>query len=208
MKLIDQWNELQLILEQKEEDYLTEFFKENVKPTELFRLYGWVIGIIQIEVVKFRTREKMKKRPWIDKIAKKTDVAELKRFIDAYIPNEVLVEYKFTTDGKYTSTSAVSYDEIGVGDKPNISFNKELLEPILAEMMAKYAPRENHFACSYCMKQTPNEQKVTSNIIGRGRKKVWNSWKNRYEDKACVTTTSLEFCSGVCAGNEQMSREG
>jgi len=65
-----------------------------------------------------------------------------------------------------------------------------------------------HLRCERCRKVYPQTQKVVSNIIGRGRKQTWNSWKNRWEDKACVSTTPMTFCSGECASHEQMSREG
>ena len=68
--------------------------------------------------------------------------------------------------------------------------------------------QNGHTRCARCRKVVPNSEVVTSNIIGRGRKQVWNSWKNRYEDKACVTQTPMKFCSGTCAAHEQMANEG
>lgn len=62
--------------------------------------------------------------------------------------------------------------------------------------------------CRYCRKQVPTDSLIEETIIGRGRKTVWNSWKGIYENKACVTKERLKFCSGQCAANEQMSREG
>ncbi len=106
---------------------------------------------------------------------------------------------------KYKSTSAFSYKDFKEG---KVSLEIEPLIPELERRQYEAILREGNFWCGYCRKQFPLAQKVTSNIIGRGRKQVWNSWKGRMEDKACVTTTMMEFCSGTCAGNEQMSREG
>ena len=112
----------------------------------------------------------------------------------------LFVEYKDFGSGAYR------YNEI-IPEK-GIAFNEIDLKEISERRNNLYAPKEGHTACAYCNKQTPNDQLIESRIIGLGRKQVWNSWKSRYENKACVTEEKLKFCSGTCAGNEQMSREG
>ncbi len=105
----------------------------------------------------------------------------------------------------FSSSSSFRYSDLKSG-KINLS-----MEPMLPELERRQYEsilRDGNFWCSYCKKQFPIAQKVTDNIIGRGRKQVWNSWKGRMEDKACVTTTMMDFCSGTCASHEQMSMEG
>jgi hypothetical protein len=65
-----------------------------------------------------------------------------------------------------------------------------------------------YFRCARCRKVLPGTLKQTKKIFGRGRKNVFNSYKGVYENKACVTEEMLDFCSGECEMNEQMSREG
>lgn len=88
------------------------------------------------------------------------------------------------------------------------SAEKELIRLTEEKENEEHLLANGHTACGYCRKIVPDSQIVTHKIFGRGRKEVWNSWKNRYESKAYITETYMKFCSGTCAGNEQMSREG
>jgi len=66
----------------------------------------------------------------------------------------------------------------------------------------------NTVTCSRCRKEILVSQSITKTIIGRGRKQVYDSWKKKYVNKACVTKESMIFCSDSCYSCEQMSREG
>lgn len=108
----------------------------------------------------------------------------------------------------YRDMGSGAFKYIDLINEPHFAFNESDLKEESERLKSIYGPKENHIACGYCGKQTPDEKLVHSTIIGRGRKEVWNSWKSRYENKACVTHEPMKFCSGTCASNEQMSREG
>lgn len=204
MKLIDQWNELENLWNQKEQDFIEEFFKDKEKPSKIYFINGWRGGIVEANVTGFYTPSHKpglygKIRPT------KLDVAGFKEELQKFKPNEVVVSYEYTDSAKWKCKSGVKFSELNTD---HYFTEREPVEPVLQSMIEKYAPRENHFACTYCKMQTPNEKKVTSTIIGRTRKQVWNSWKNRYDSKAVLTNEKLDFCSAHCASSEQMSREG
>jgi hypothetical protein len=209
MKLIDQYNHIKDLINIKEQEFVDEFFKNENKPEVIFSISGWKGGIIEKKVTGFRALDIVNGyQPSINGLKPtKKFIAELLEYQSKYTPSVLMLDYEETSNG-YKSSGAIRYHEIGTVKQKNTSFNREKLEPILQEMIQKYAPKEGHFACSYCQKQTPNEQKVTHKIFGRDIKQVWNSWKNRHESKAYVTEKYMDFCSGTCAGNEQMAREG
>lgn len=120
--------------------------------------------------------------------------------------NKVIsVHYKYMIGASYVH-GAYKYSEII--ESEIMSFDKNDLIEIANKNKEIYGAKEGYSPCAYCGKQVKNELLISSKIIGRGRKDVWNSWKKRYESKACVTENYLKFCSGECAGNRQMSREG
>lgn len=127
------------------------------------------------------------------------------------------VYYNLELDKKYF---CFIYDQHGnwktlerIESDQRLFLDKAMAEVKAKEIADRIALEEQllangHERCQRCRKVVPKEQIVTSTIIGRDRKPVYNSWKNRYESKAAVTQTPMKFCSGTCAGHEQMSREG
>jgi hypothetical protein len=189
------------------ESHLQEFFETNSKPEKLFKIDH--IGTIkEIELLRFAMGYIENGRniypPYVDK--EKRPSSSLIEVYSNYIDKIQTVERIIYVHYKDFGSGAFRFNE--VLPEKGISFNENDLKEISERRNQLYAPKENHTACCYCRKQTPNDQLIESTIIGRGRKQTWNSWKNRYEDKACVTQEKLKFCSGQCAGNEQMSREG
>ncbi len=112
-------------------------------------------------------------------------------------------------DGTLNTSSGIRMENV---DGKRYAFNREDLEEAAIQKKEEYErlykPREGYTACQYCKKQVPNDKLVKRRIIGRGLKRVYNSWKGRFENKAVVTQEDMHFCSGECALNEQMSREG
>lgn len=123
----------------------------------------------------------------------------------SYVQGVMWKSLDISEPGKMKCSGALRYSDLLAG---KYSTDLASMIPALQERQYESILREGNFWCSYCRKQYPITQKVSRTIIGRDRKQVWNSWKGRYEDKACVTQTSMDFCSGQCAGYEQMSREG
>lgn len=122
---------------------------------------------------------------------------------------DIVIQYTSVGE-KYNSSSGVRanimYEEF-FKTLDHAQAKADEVKAIADDKAAKLATGD-YIECKYCRKVVLKSQSVNHNIIGRGRKPVWNSWKNRYEDKACVTQEVHAFCSGQCAGNEQMSREG
>ena len=189
------------------ERHLNAIFESIEKPTQLFKLgnYG-VIKEIELQgfSIGYLENERLIYAPYIEsrKRPSKIFIVMYSEFLERIEKAEKIlyVNYKDFGSGAY------KYNEI-IPTK-GIAFNEIDLKEESERRNKLYTPKENHTACSYCRKQTPNDNLIEKIIIGRGRKQTWNSWKNRYEDKACVTEEKLKFCSGTCAGNEQMSREG
>lgn len=189
------------------QNHLNTIFESIEKPTQLFKLgnYGDIKEIeLQGFYVGYLENNRLIYAPYIESGKRPTKI-----FIDAY--SEFLERIQ-----KSEKILFVNYKDFGSGafkyneilPSKGLAFNEIDLKDESERRNELYAPKENHTACCYCRKQTPNDKIIESTIIGRGRKQVWNDWKKRYEDKACVTQDKLKFCSGTCAGNEQMSREG
>lgn len=189
------------------ERHLNDVLESIEKPKQLFKLgnYG-VIKEIELQgfSIGYLENDKLIYAPYIElgKRPSKVLIEYYSEFLDRIEKSEKIlyVNYKDFGSGAY------KYNEI-IPSK-GLAFKEIELKDESERRIEIYAPREGYTACCYCSKQTPNDKLIESTIIGRGRKQVWNSWKNRYEDKSCVTQDKLKFCSGTCAGNEQVSREG
>jgi hypothetical protein len=205
--LIEQFQQIKCREIEIKERHLKNVLESIKKPSKLFKidhfgnikeieLQGFSIGYLENEKLIYAPYIQEGKRP------SKIFIEVYSDFLERLEKAEKLlyVNYKDIGSGSY------KYNEI-ITSK-TLAFNEDDLKEESERRNELYAPKENHTACAYCKKQTPNENLVEKTIIGRGRKQVWNNWKNRYEDKACITEEKLKFCSGNCAGNEQMSREG
>lgn len=206
--LQQQWDSLyNERLESVKKECLDRFFKENPKPEAVYECNN-IGDILKREIVSFDVRPLVDgfkvHSPFVPtgKSPTTLNVEDLKNYIDCFsIGFTVSILYK-TTFG----TTGMPYSRSD-SDK-NLAFNEADLKTLADERRELYAPREGFSPCTYCRKQVPTESMVEHTIIGRDRKQVWNSWKGKYESKACLVTLRMKFCSGVCAGNEQMSREG
>ena len=149
--------------------------------------------------------------PTIKKIATASKVRELTDYFEklkASTKKEVFY-YVRMLEGTVNVSRGIRLSDI---DGKNYAFSAEALEEEAKakkkEYEEKYQPREGYTPCKYCGKQVPNDKLVRRTIIGRSLRMVFNAWKGRFENKAVVTKEECVFCSGACACNEQMSREG
>jgi len=187
--------------------HLEEFWSKNHEPQKLFKV-NRIGEIKEIEItgshVGYVFTDRNIWAPHYDK-----DKRPSKNLVAAYweyVENIKTAEQVIYIDYRDMGSGCFKY--IDLINEPHFAFNESDLKEESERLKGIYAPKENHTACGYCGKQTPDDKVVTSTIIGRGRKEVWNSWKGRYENKSCTTHEQMKFCSGTCAGNEQMSREG
>jgi hypothetical protein len=205
--LTDQLEQIKCREVEIKERHLNAIFESIEKPTQLFKLgnYG-VIKEIELQgfSIGYLENERLIYAPYIEsgKRPSKIFIVTYSEFLERI---EKAVKILFL-NYKDIGSGAYKYNEI-IPSK-GLAFNEIDLKDESERRNELYAPKDNHTACCYCHKQTPNDKLIESTIIGRGRKQTWNSWKNIYEDKACVTQDKLKFCSVSCAGNEQMSREG
>jgi radical SAM protein with 4Fe4S-binding SPASM domain len=139
-------------------------------------------------------------------------INNLRLCFPSYSKADIYLHYKYTygDNNAYASGSQKETDFLKYGfildHEQALAKAKEITD--LRTHEDQLLSNGDYVRCEKCRKVVLKTQSIKHNIIGRGRKQTWNSWKNRYEDKACVTTTLMTFCSGQCAGNEQMSREG
>lgn len=201
MKLIDQWEEIKSIIEDKviafiqEQKDLPKVFYE-VTPNGQFKEFPI------LKVVHFNSNQSLYYS------GKKPTREDIRRIQGYYYNLELDTKnFRFQYDHAGNSRSLQQIEEYN-----NLFLDKAVAESKAKEITDRIAEEERlltngHERCQRCRKVVPKEQIITHTIIGRGRKTVYNSWKNRYEDKACVTQEPMKFCSGECAAHEQMSRE-
>lgn len=207
--LQQQWDGLIAQMELIETQHINQFFETFEKPEALFQV-GHKGDIEQIKVEGFTVRylngERTMYRPYLDngKRPKKVQIDDLYRYVELMANSDryILVDYQRSNGLK------VAYKWLEILPEKGLAFHVSDLEAESNRRRELFAPREGYSPCAYCRRQVPNESLVKHRIIGRGRKPVWNSWKNKWEDKACITEQDLMFCSGTCAAHEQMSREG
>lgn len=199
----------QIIAEENriKEEHLIEFWKSNEMPKKLFATNR--IGTIrEIEVlgsdIDYQKDCIRLFSPYYDESKRPTKilVSEYLEYVEKIKTAEQIIYVRYKDSG----TGCYKYSDLL--KEPRLAFNESDLKEESERLKELFAPKENHTACGYCGKQTPNDKLISSTIIGRGRKEVYNSWKGRWESKACVTHEPMKFCSGDCAGSEQMSREG
>jgi hypothetical protein len=198
--LLQSWNDLEHRIKEIEREKIKSFFSQNYQPSKVY--YCSRLGDInECEVMGFFTRFTNVSRPYSNRKPTRLQVEEFEKYVKSLETADYKILVLYRTD---SGTGNLEYDKF----TGNWAFQPSELEEKAKENKEKYAPREGYSPCQYCGKQVPTESLIKAKIIGRGRRQVWNSWKGRYEDKACITEAYLSFCSDQCATNEQMSREG
>ena len=165
------------------------------------------IQIFKVESFSISYKNGFRFKPYYAKSPTRKDLEDLMQYFESAKTSDFVVRINILDQHeKYNSHWSTLYHE--VNEVKYLAFNEADLINLSVLNKEKYAPREGYAPCCYCGKQILSEKLITKTIIGRGTKKVWNSWKGQYENKASVTQESLKFCSGQCAAHEQMSREG
>jgi predicted DNA-binding WGR domain protein len=192
MKLIDQWNELQTLIEKKEQEFIAE---QRGLPTEFYEVYpnGQLNVKPVIKVVHSNFSQ------YVNFVGKRPSREDLQKLQNKY--------YTLVLDEKYLRFRYDQYNSYGMDqvDNKRLFIDRSLAEAKAKELTDRIAEEErllsggDHDRCQRCRKVVPKAQILNSTIIGRSR--------NAF-GKAIVTQTPMKFCSGECAGCEQMSREG
>jgi hypothetical protein len=118
------------------------------------------------------------------------------------------IYYNQICDAKYLrlvyDNAGNHYDLKRIEEDKYLFLNKCDAEKLAKEINDRIKHEEHllangHERCQRCRKVVPANEIVPHTIIGRSR--------NAF-GKAIVTQEPMKFCSGTCAGHEQMSREG
>lgn len=192
MKLIDQWNELQTLIEKKEQEFIDE---QKGLPTEFYEVTpnGQLYERRVVEVIHVNNDQ------YVNFSGKRPNREDLRNLQSKY--------YNLVLDAKYLRFRYDEYNSYSLEqvDNKRLFSDKSLAEAKAKEITDRIAEENrllaggDHDRCQRCRKVVPKTQIVNDTIIGRGR--------NAY-GKSIVTQTAMKFCSGECAAHEQWSREG
>jgi hypothetical protein len=202
MTLIEKWEKIQTLIDQKQQDFID---KLGGLPTVFYQVMH--NGLLkEIPVVKVVHINYDQVPSFSGKRPSKDDIYKIQSIYNNLIFDAKFIRLRYDQHNSY-SLKQIEEDKMLFLDRNAAeSLSKEITDRIAEE--ERLLAGGDHERCRRCEKVVPISQMQTHTIIGRGRKQVWNSWKGRYDDKAVVTQEPMRFCSGECAGNEQMSREG
>lgn len=202
--LADKWLLLEKEEKQINETKVTEFFKDKEKPAKLFNV-NWDGTIIEEADVEYCDPcYDIAFKPYL--YDKKPTRVMVQMYEEYVVAIQEAKEYDiFLHYRRMNASGTVRYSNLY---KEGWAFKADDLVEIAEKRKEAYAEKVGYTACSYCRRQVPTDKMIKATIIGRGRKQVWNSWKNRYESKAYVTRNEMLFCSKEHAAYAQMANEG
>lgn len=192
MKLIDQWNELRTLIDQKEQEFIDQ--QEGLPPV-FYEVTpnGQLAAKPVLKVIHVNPDQ------YVNFSGKRPNRDDLQNLQSKY--------YNLVLDTKYLRFRYDVYNSYCLGQVDNIRLfldksqaearSKEIIERIAEEN--RLLSGGDHDRCQRCRKVVPKSQIITDTIIGRGR---------NASGKAIVTQTPMKFCGGECAAHEQWSREG
>lgn len=192
MKLIDQWNELMALIEQKEQEFIN---KQEGMPTVFYEVFP--NGNLNIKPVVKIVHNNYDQ--YVNFLGKRPSSEDLQKLQSKY--------YNLVLDKKHLRFRYDQYNSYGLDQVDNVRLfiDKSIAEVKAKEITDRIAEENrllagsDHDRCERCRKVVPKAQIVNNTIIGRGR--------NAF-GKSVVTQTPMKFCSGECAAHEQWSREG
>jgi hypothetical protein len=202
MTLQKKWDEIKGLIEQKTEEFVKSL---TGLPTMVYEV-GYNGQLKEIPVLGYEHLNSQQLPYYQGKKPTREDVRKIESVYYNLVLDRKFVRYKYD---QYNS-----YSQQWIDDNPRLFIDRTEASRLAKEISDRIAEENSllaggdHDRCQRCRKVVPKAQIINHTIIGRGRKAVYNSWKNRYEDKAVVTHEPMKFCSGECVAHEQMSREG
>jgi hypothetical protein len=185
----DKYDELALLLDDKKNLYIKQTLGKD-KPSKFYCVYP--NGIFESNIEKYSV--KGKKEPYF--FSKKITNVILKQFedyLEMFDNDEKIIYIHYSSDNNtpfFTVKGMYKFNEIL--EKPSYSFNKEDLIELQKELSEKYSPKDGYAPCSYCGKQTPIDKLIKKEIITR--------------TFGGIVKKVRDYCSGVCAGYDQMAQ--
>lgn len=134
-------------------------------------------------------------RPKINARASQQDIEKMQKFIDYLNSPSWEIRYLYEEKAsRYNRGGSLRDDEIdnrkyALSPEGFEQYNKEKKE----EYDRYYAPRPGYTPCARCHRQVPDNKVIWSTIYGGSCRGMM---------------TKMAFCSGECAGQEQMANEG
>jgi len=182
----EKWNELWEELESQKTTELNKIFKYNI-PTNVYT--AWWSEIREEKIVGFTVRGKNEPYFHFKIRPSKKDIELLETYLPTFNDGEKIIFIRC----KGNSYEA-SYKLDDVILEKHKSFNRNDLIEIHEELHKQFAPKEGCQKCTYCGKQTPIENLISSKIIKR-------SWGG-------IVKEMRQYCSKQCASYDQMAQEG
>lgn len=201
MTLQKKWDEIKGLIEERTEAFISS--RHNL-PTVIYEVTpnGKLIKKPVVKVIHYNDEQRLY---FCGKKPSREDIRRIESIYYNLKFDEKFLRFCYDNCNSYSMEQINEY-RLFLNKEPAEAKAKEITDRITEEN--QLLAGGNHDRCQRCRNVVPKSQIVNHTIIGRSRKSVYNNWKNRYEDKAVVTHEPMKFCSGECAGNEQMSREG
>lgn len=187
----DKYEDLTLLLDGKKNDYIEQTLGKD-KPSKFYCAYP--NGIFESNIEKYSVKGKKEPYFFSNKITN-VSLKQLEDYIKIFDNDEKIIYIHCSTDYNaptFTVKGMYKFNEIL--ENPRYSFNKEDLIELQKELSEKYLPKDGYAPCSYCGKQTPIDKLIRGEVITR--------------TFGVIVKKVRDYCSSVCAGNDQMAQEG
>lgn len=193
MTLIEQWNEIAGLIEQKKQAFIDQ---QEGLPTVFFIVHpnGQLKEVPVIKVIHVNYDQ----NPYYT--GKRPTREDIRNIQSIYYNLKLSADFIRLQYDHYNSLSIKQINESRMmffDREAAIGLSKEITDRIAEEN--RLLAGGDHDRCQRCRKVVPRSQIVNNTIIGRDR--------NAF-GKSIVTQTPMKFCSGECAAHEQWSWEG
>lgn len=196
------WEQLQGVVSLLKDSYLKSVYPNQEYPTHFYKATKYDIDQLSID----RISVGCKGEPNCFNGVTKKDLEQLNQFITNFdnIEKKIYFHYKYSigeSSLKYGSAETVDT----INDSKVLSFNKEDLIEIQAELNRKYAPKEGYKPCAYCRVQTPEDELVPYTIIFQNSK---SDPFSRSGYRKFVDEKTNMYCTSQCGVHDQWAHEG
>lgn len=187
---LDKWNEIELLIKNKSDIFIDNYFKDKNKPTTIYHLVSYN-SIDELEIIDWSIDCRSNRKPYLyGRKPTKKNIEELKIYNDNFSPIEkdiyAIYRYGKSGSGGYSLKDILYNNE-------RLSLTRDTLLPLQQILKEKYEPREGYIPCTYCGLQVPIKDSVEYTVIAR-----------QYTN---MRKTS-KYCSIQCGASDQMAHEG
>jgi len=189
MKLQEQFEEIEKLVEAKNQKAINDYLLANDMPNFIYELAGYK-EIREKKVTKIGINVLKVCEKWIPSFKKrptKKNVEEIITYNNSYFPTKDHIMFFYTYS--YGDGSGVEGADtlVDIISSERISFNKEDLVPELKKMKELYEPREGHIKCHYCDRQRLPKDIHQKTIISRMYSNCESPLRNYCNDRPCAS---------------------